>query len=73
MAQQEQQAQASHEGLASSHKYRLKPPTFDGNCGHFEEWQYKFAAYVGLNNDRYPLLKRQHRVHKRSTTHAYEE
>ena len=59
MAQQEQQAQASHEALASSHKYRLKPPTFDGNYGHFEEWKYKFTADLGLNHNRYPLLLEQ--------------
>ena len=52
----EQQAQEPQEALASSHKYRIKPPTFDGNYAHFEEWKCKFTAYMGLTNNRYPLL-----------------
>ena len=59
MSQAEQRAQSTHDALASSHKYRLKPPTFDGNYGQFEEWKYKFTAYMGLNNNRYPLLLEQ--------------
>ena len=49
----EQQGQEPQEALASSHKYRIKPPTFDGNYAHFEEWKYKFTAYMGLTNNRY--------------------
>ena len=52
----EQQGQEPQEALARSHKYRIKPPTFDGNYAHFEEWKYKFTAYMGLTNNRYPLL-----------------
>ena len=59
MSQAEQRAQSTHDALASTHKYRLKPPTFDGNYGQFEEWKYKFTAYMGLNNNRYPLLLEQ--------------
>ena len=59
MSQAEQRAQSTHDALASSHKYRLKPPTFDRNYGQFEEWKYKFTAYMGLNNNRYPLLLEQ--------------
>ena len=59
MAQQEQQAPASHEALASSHKYRLKPPTFDGNYAHVDAWKYKFTADMGLNNNGHPQLLQQ--------------
>ena len=52
----EQQGREPQEALASSHKYRIKPPTFDGNYAHFEEWKHKFTAYMGLTNNRYPLL-----------------
>ena len=59
MSQAEQRAQSTHDALASTHKYRLKLPTFDGNYGQFEEWKYKFTAYMGLNNNRHPLLLEQ--------------
>ena len=36
------------EALGSTHRLKLKPPTYDGNYATFEEWKYKFSAYMGL-------------------------
>ena len=42
--------------LAEVHKLKLKPPTYDGNYATFEEWKYKFTAYMGIQDPTYPLL-----------------
>jgi hypothetical protein len=42
--------------LASTHKLKLKPPTYDGNYSTFEEWKYKFAGYMGLQDPFYPRM-----------------
>jgi len=34
--------------LAATRKLKLKPPTYDGNYATYEEWKYKFTAYMGL-------------------------
>ena len=48
------------EALASTN---LKPPTFDGNYSTFEEWKYKFKAYMGIQDNIYPdLLARAERA-----------
>ena len=44
------------EQLASQHKLKLKPPTYDGNYTTFEEWKYKFSAYMGLQDPFYPRM-----------------
>ena len=46
----------STEALATVHKLKLKPPTYDGNYATFEEWKYKFTAYMGIQDPTYPLL-----------------
>ena len=46
------------DGLTSAHKLKLKPPTFDGSYNNFEEWSYKFTAYMGLQNTFYPRMFR---------------
>lgn len=46
------------DGLTSSHKLKLKPPTFDGSYNNFEEWSYKFTAYMGLQDAFYPRMFR---------------
>ena len=33
------------EAHASTHRLKLKPPTYDGNYASFEEWKYKVTAY----------------------------
>ena len=44
------------EGLASQHKLKLKPPTYDGNYSTFEDWHYKFKAYMGVQRNFYSLF-----------------
>ena len=51
------------EALASTHRLKLKPPTYDGNYAPFEEWKYKFSAYTGLQDNIFPkLLSRAERA-----------
>jgi len=50
------------EDLASTHRLKLKPPTYDGNDATFEEWKCKFTAYMGIQDSIYPdLLARAER------------
>ena len=42
--------------LATQHKLKLKPPTYDGNYSTFEEWKYKFTAYMGIQDPFYPRM-----------------
>ena len=44
------------DALASTHRMRLRPPTYDGNYATFEEWKYKFSAYMGLQDNIFPQL-----------------
>ena len=44
------------DALAAVHKLKLKPPTYDGNCSTFEEWKYRFTAYMGIQDPTYPVL-----------------
>ena len=46
------------DGITQTHKLKLRPPTFDGNYNTFEEWTYKFAAYMGLHDPFYPRMFR---------------
>ena len=49
--------------FASTHRLKLKPPTYDGNYATFEEWKYKFKAYMGIQDNIYPdLLSRAERA-----------
>ena len=51
------------EAIASTHRPKLKPPTYDGNYATFEEWKYKFKAYMGIQDNIYPdLLSRAERA-----------
>ena len=55
--------EAQAEALASTHRLKLKPPTYDGNYATFEEWKYKFSAYMGLQDNIFPqLLSRAERA-----------
>ena len=38
----------STDGISQTHRLKLRPPTFDGNYNTYEEWTYKFTAYMGL-------------------------
>ena len=44
------------DALAAMHKLKLKPPTYDGNYSTFEEWKYRFTAYMGIQDPTYPVL-----------------
>ena len=47
--------------MANMNRYKLKPPFFNGDYGTFEEWKYKFTAYMGLqDNDYTDCYKQQH-------------
>ena len=47
--------------IANMNRYKLKPPFFNGDYGTFEEWKYKFTAYMGLqDNDYTDCYKQQH-------------
>ena len=45
--------------LASTHKLKLKPPTYDGNYSQFEKWMYRFTAFAGFINAAFPSLLAQ--------------
>ena len=47
------------EALAATHRLKLKPPTYDGKYSTFEEWKYKFTAYMGLMDPFYPNILRR--------------
>ena len=44
------------EYLAEQHKLKLKPPTYDGNYSTFEEWKYKFSAYMSVQDNLFSTL-----------------
>ena len=44
------------QGLINMHRYKMQPTTFTGEYGTFEEWQYKFQAYMGLMDNKLPQL-----------------
>ena len=51
------------EALASTHRLKLKPPTYDENYATFEEWKCKFKAYMGIQDNIDPdLLSRAERA-----------
>ena len=54
------------DALASTRRLKLKPPTYDGNYATFEEWKYKYSAYMiymGLQDNIFPqLLSRAERA-----------
>ena len=47
------------DALAGVHKYKLRPPTYNGDYGTFEEWKYKYRAYMGLQHGEHDKLMRQ--------------
>ena len=55
--------EAEAEASASTHRLKLKPPTYDENYETFEEWNYKFSAYMGIQDNIFPqLLSRAERA-----------
>ena len=51
-------APADEEATALAATQRFKPPTFDGNDATYEEWKYKFTAYMGLQDPFSPRMFR---------------
>ena len=47
------------DALAGVHKYKLKPPTYNGDHGTFEERKYKFHAYMGSQRGEHDKLMKQ--------------
>ena len=52
-------ASAAEDQVRSIHQYKITPPTYDGDFSTFEEWKYKFTAYIGLINPIFPRLLTQ--------------
>ena len=44
--------------VAGVHRYKLRPPTYNGDIAHYEEWKYKFQAYMGLQHNDHTRLMR---------------
>ena len=46
----------STDAIATIHKLKLRPPTYNGNYSTFDEWKYRFTAYMGTQDPTYPTL-----------------
>ena len=57
--------------MAATHKLKPKPPTYDGNYATYEEWKYKFAAYMGLQDPFYSRMFRLAEAAARPVTEAH--
>jgi len=44
------------QSIVNMHRYKMQPPLFTGEYGSFEEWEYKFQAYMGLMDYQLPQL-----------------
>ena len=47
---------APEDEMANMNRYKLKQLFFNGDYGTFEEWKYKFTAYMGLQDNDYTDL-----------------
>ena len=54
--QHKQHGTDKQDALAGVHNYKLKPTTYRGDCGTFEEREYKFQAYTRLRNGEHERL-----------------
>ena len=52
-------ANTPEDQVRSIHQYKITPPISDGDFSNFEEWKYKFTAYIGLINPIFPRLLQQ--------------
>ena len=57
--------------LTATHKLKLKSPTYDGNYATYEEWKYKFTAYMGLHDPFYPRMFRLAEAATQQVTEAH--
>ena len=44
------------QSIVNMHRYKMQPPAFTGEYGTFEEWKYKFQAYMGRMDSTLPQL-----------------
>ena len=49
-------AQPAQEDIQSISRYKLRPPFYKRDNATFEEWKYKFNAYMGLIDNEYTRL-----------------
>ena len=49
--------------LTSTHKLKLKPPTYNGEYSTVEKWKYKFTAYMGLHDPFCGTITRRSEIH----------
>ena len=52
-------ATEQQDGVAGVHRYKLKPPTFNGDYAMYEEWRYKFQAYMCLQSTEHDRFMRE--------------
>ena len=45
--------------MAGVHRYKLKPPTFTADYAMYEEWKYKFQAYMGLQSTEHDRFMKE--------------
>ena len=45
--------------MAGVHRYKLKTPAFNGDYAMYEEWRYKFQAYMGLQSTEHDRFMRE--------------
>ena len=57
----------AREALASTQRLKLKPSTYDGNYATFEEWKYKFTAYMGIQDNIYSDVPSRARAERART------
>ena len=56
MAEEPPQEVDPAQQLGAASRYKLKPPFYNGDYGQFEEWQFKFTAFLGLQDPDFPRL-----------------
>ena len=59
--------------MANMNRYKLKPPFFNGDYGTFEEWKYKFTAYMGLQDTTQICYKQRNKPQQNSQRYNYEQ
>ena len=44
------------DNVTTMHRYKIPPPYYNGEYATYEEWRYKFLAYIGLQDPEFPEL-----------------
>eukprot|EP00435_Cladocopium_sp_Y103_P020287 s1005_g4.t4 len=69
MAAQPSTGQA--DAVTTMHRYKLPPPHFNGEYSTYEEWRYKFLAYIGLQDPEFPELVQNAEDSNQQITNAF--